>query len=101
MASHCGASAARSGGTMRSKLAANQVATSGAHARYKITAPHAFSNAPTRHARALQYARLRHMKIKPTTISNNEMVEGMKNGSHHLGVVRNMALERVTRIRTM
>ena len=85
---------------MRSKLRANQVATSGAHARYKITAPHAFSNAPKRHARALQCARLRHMKIKPTTISNNEIVEGMKNGNHLLGVVRNMALERVTRIRT-
>ena len=85
---------------MRSKLAANHVAINGVHVKYKITAPHAFSNAPTRHARALQCARLRHMKIKPTIISNNEIVEGMKNGSHHLGVVRNMALERVTRIRT-
>ena len=85
---------------MRSKLAASHVAINGVHVKYKITAPHAFSNAPTRHARALQCARLRHMKIKPTTISNSEIVEGMKNGSHHLGVVRNMALERVTRIRT-
>ena len=85
---------------MRSKLAANQVAINGVHVKYKITAPHAFSNAPMRHARALQCARLRHMKIKPTTISNSEIVEGMKNGSHHLGVVRNMALERVTRIHT-
>ena len=85
---------------MRSKPIANQVATSGAHARYKITAPHAFSNAPKRHARDMQLARLRHIKIKPTTISNNEIVEGMKNGNHHLGVVRNMALERVTRIHT-
>jgi 2-keto-3-deoxy-6-phosphogluconate aldolase len=85
---------------MRSKLAANHVAINGVHVQYKITAPHAFSNAPTRHARTLQCARLRHMKIKPTTMSNSEIVEGMKNGSHHLGVVRNMALERVTRIRT-
>ena len=100
MASHRGASAARSGATMRSKPIANQVATSGAHARYKITAPHAFSNAPKRHARDMQLARLRHIKINPTTMSNNEIVEGINKGSHHLGVVRNMALERVTRIRT-
>ena len=100
MASHCGASAARSGTTMRSKLAANHVAINGVHERYKIIAPNMFRSAPTRHARALQCARLRHIKIKPTTISNNEMVEGMTKGSHHLGVVRNMALERVTRIHT-
>jgi 2-keto-3-deoxy-6-phosphogluconate aldolase len=85
---------------MRSKLAANHVAINGVHVKYKITAPHAFSIAPTRHARVLQRARLRHIKIRPTTMSNSEIVEGMKNGSHHLGVVRNMALERVTRIRT-
>jgi hypothetical protein len=48
----------------------------------------------------MQLARLRHIKINPTTMSNNEIVEGIKKGSHHLGEVRNMALERVTRIRT-
>ena len=85
---------------MLSKFAANHVATNGVQDRYKISAPKVFSSAPTRQASVLERARLRHIKIKPTTISNNEIVEGMKRGSHHLGVVRNMALERVTRIRT-
>ncbi len=40
------------------------------------------------------------MKIRPTTINKIEIVEGMKKGSHHLGVVRNMLIERVTCIRT-
>jgi len=77
---------------MRSKLAANHVAINGVHVTYKITAPNMFRSAPTRQVRALQRARLRHIKIKPTTISNSEIVEGMKNGNHHLGVVRNMAV---------